>query len=882
MTLLSLLLVAALSACGGGGERGEIVRTPDDRFQDLPGWSFEPHYEVIDGLRIHYIDEGPASGRPVLLLHGEPSWAYLYRKMVPVLADAGLRVIAPDLVGFGRSDKYVRVEDYSYAMQVEVMAELVRRLDLQDAVFFGQDWGGLVGLRVVAEDPDRFAAVVIGNTALPLPGEGASPPFAFRAWQLFSRYSPVFPISGLIDTATTTELSREVKAAYDAPFPSSRYMAGARAMPSLVPTTSDDPAVSANRAAWEVFDTWEKPFVLAFSDGDPITRGADAPFRERVPGAQGQPHTTIEAAGHFLQEDGGEELAALIALVAEGLATGPPVGPAIGTRIFHGGSILTMNPEQPSAEAVVVTDGRIRLVGTVEAARRASVADAEWIDLESRALLPGFIDAHSHLMQTALKLATVAMDPPPAGDVTSIADIQARFRAELERSPRGADEWLVGWGYDNGMLADGRHPTREDLDSISTEVPIFLLHFSIHQSVLNSRALELIGITADSEAPEGGVIRRLPGSREPNGILEETAHIPALMRVAGGILNDGTGETLRRLVAEAVQLYARNGYTTVTEMGADTTSLAQMRMLADEGRFPLDVVAYLFYLTTSTEEAAAAYTPNYTNRFRVGGGKINLDGGSPGRTAFLREPYHQQLPGEDGYRGYSSIEEQGRLDAIVASYYERDVPLAIHALGDAALDQCIAAVRAAEKRFPRDDRRTQLIHLQQVQEDQFEVLTELDVTLTFQVAHNYYFGDYHREVIYGPERTERLNPLKSALRRDFSVTLHHDSPVHPVDPFMLLWAAVDRTTRSGRVIGPDQRISVQQALEASTLEAARQLFEEDEKGSIEVGKLADLVIVDRNPLGIPTPELRNLMVVETIKEGRTIYRRNRLSGSATR
>lgn len=332
ITLVVLFLAAVLSSCGGGGESGEAVRTPDERFADLPGWSFEPRYEVIDGLRIHYIDEGPSDGRPVLLLHGEPSWAYLYRKMVPVLAEGGLRVVAPDLVGFGRSDKYVRVEDYSYAMQVEVMAELVRRLDLRDAVFFGQDWGGLVGLRVVAEDPGRFAAVVIGNTALPLPGERASVPFAFRAWQLFSRYSPVFPISGLIDTATTTELSPEVKTAYDAPFPSTRYMAGARAMPSLVPTTSDDPAVPANRAAWKVFDAWEKPFVLAFSDGDPITRGADAPFRERVPGAQGQPHTTIEGAGHFLQEDGSEELAALIALVAEGLEQGAPAGAALDSR----------------------------------------------------------------------------------------------------------------------------------------------------------------------------------------------------------------------------------------------------------------------------------------------------------------------------------------------------------------------------------------------------------------------------------------------------------------------------------------------------------------------------------------------------------------------
>ena len=859
------LLLAGILACSSG-EPGETIRTPDERFADLPGWSYEPRYEEISGLRIHYVDEGPRDARPVLLLHGEPSWSYLYRKMIPVLTGAGLRVIAPDLVGFGRSDKYVRKEDYSYAMQVEVQAELVRRLDLQQAVFFGQDWGGLIGLRVVAEDPDRFAAVVIGNTALPTPTEQGGSPFPFLAWRFFSRYSPVFPIGRLIEVATISNLGAAGRAAYEAPFPDSRYTAGARVMPSLVPISSDDPAVPANRAAWRVFEAWEKPFVLAFSDGDPITRGADAPFRERVPGARGQPHVTIEAAGHFLQEDQGPELARVIVGVAERLEA-----PA---QVFHGGPILTMNAVQPSAEAVVVRKGRIQYVGSLAEARAVVSARAEWVDLDGRALLPGFVDSHSHLVQTALKLATVPMDPPPAGDVTSIADIQERLRAELVRAPRGPDDWLIGWGYDNGMLVEGRHPTKADLDAVSSEVPIFLLHFSSHQSVLNSRALELVGIDAESEAPEGGAIRRLPGSREPDGILEETAHIPVLMRIAAGILGDDSGgETPRRLIGEALELYARNGYTTVTEMAADSRILGILRQLASAGRLPVDVVAYLFYLTTPAEEVAAAHSPAYTKHFRVGGGKINLDGGSPGRTAFLREPYHKQLPGEEGYRGYSSIEDQGRLDDLVASYYERDVPLAIHALGDAAVDQCIHAVRAAEQRFPGADRRTQLIHLQQVQEDQLDALAGLDVTLTFQVAHNYYFGDFHRAVIYGPERTERLNPARSALDRGLSVTLHHDSPVHPVDPFMLLWASVERTTRSGRVIGPEQRISTQQALEASTIEGARQLFEEELKGSIEVGKLADFVILDRSPLDASGGRLKDLVVLETIKEGETVFRR---------
>ena len=265
----------------------EILRTPDERFANLPDWPYEPRYVDVQGLRIHYVDEGPRDGRIVWLLHGEPSWAFLYRKMIPVLTAAGLRPIAPDLVGFGRSDKYADLDAYSYQLQVDVMADFARQLAIEDAVFFGQDWGGLVGLRVVAEHPERFAAVVVGNTALPEPREGASPPMIFRAWQTFARWSPVFPTSRILQRATTTELPAEVLAAYDAPFPTRAHQAGARIMPSHVPITADDPALPATHAAWQVFHKWEKPFLTAFSDKDPITRGLEKRFQEEIPGAQG-------------------------------------------------------------------------------------------------------------------------------------------------------------------------------------------------------------------------------------------------------------------------------------------------------------------------------------------------------------------------------------------------------------------------------------------------------------------------------------------------------------------------------------------------------------------------------------------------------------------
>jgi haloalkane dehalogenase len=294
----------------------DVLRTPDERFQNLPDFDFEPHYATIDDLdggtlRVHYLDEGDPAADPVLLLHGEPSWAYLYRHVVPPLVDAGHRVVVPDLVGFGRSDKPSDTDDYTYARHVEWMRSLLfDQLDLRDITFFGQDWGGLIGLRLVAAAPERYARVVVGNTFLPT--GHAKPSEAFLQWQQFARTAESLPIGRIVDGGTTTKLSDEVIAAYDAPFPDDTYKAGARIFPALVPTSTDDPASADNVAAWEVLSRFDAPFLCAFSDSDPITAGGDESFRENVPGATGQPHTTIEGGGHFLQEDRGPELAAVI------------------------------------------------------------------------------------------------------------------------------------------------------------------------------------------------------------------------------------------------------------------------------------------------------------------------------------------------------------------------------------------------------------------------------------------------------------------------------------------------------------------------------------------------------------------------------------------
>jgi haloalkane dehalogenase len=295
----------------------ELLRTPDDRFEGLPDFPFTPRYARVDDteggpLRVHYIDEGPPDGEVVLLLHGEPSWSFLYRTMIPVLTGAGLRCIAPDLVGFGRSDKPARREDYTFARHVEWMREaLFDHLDLQGITLVGQDWGSLVGLRLVGEHPDRFARVVIANGGLPTGDQPLSD--AFLAWQKFSQEAPEFPIGGIVNGGCAGDLAPEVIAGYDAPFPDDSFTAGARTFPMLVPTSPDDPAAAANRAAWEVLAKFDRPFLTAFADGDPITRGGERIFQRTVPGARDQPHTTIEGAGHFLQEDQGPALARVIA-----------------------------------------------------------------------------------------------------------------------------------------------------------------------------------------------------------------------------------------------------------------------------------------------------------------------------------------------------------------------------------------------------------------------------------------------------------------------------------------------------------------------------------------------------------------------------------------
>lgn len=308
-----LLVLTMCSTSFADEIRPGVLRTPDERFENLPGYDFEANYAEIDGYRVHYVDEGPRDGDVIFMLHGEPTWSYLYRKMIPVFVDAGYRAIAPDLIGFGRSDKPVSMDTHTYQFHVDAMSALVEKLDLQNVTFFGQDWGGLIGLRVVTANPERFARIVVANTGLPTGTDGlASDSSAFMQWKAMNQAMIErgdMPVGAMVAGNVSDPAVRE---AYDAPFPAPEYKAGPLIMPQRVPVTPDDPGSKANKEAWKVLEAWEKPLLTAFSDGDPITRGIDKEFQTRVPGAQGQPHTTITGAGHFLQEQKGEELAQVI------------------------------------------------------------------------------------------------------------------------------------------------------------------------------------------------------------------------------------------------------------------------------------------------------------------------------------------------------------------------------------------------------------------------------------------------------------------------------------------------------------------------------------------------------------------------------------------
>ena len=538
-------------------------------------------------------------------------------------------------------------------------------------------------------------------------------------------------------------------------------------------------------------------------------------------------------------------------------------------RIWSGGTILTMNDAAMRAEAVAEKNGRILAVGSVDDVLRHQGPATEVADLAGRTLLPGFVDAHGHVFIGGLQALSANMLAPPDGEVKDIASLQQTLRNWAAANADAVEKFdlIVGFGYDNAQLAELRHPSRDDLDAVSGDVPIMIIHQSGHLAALNSAALEVVGYDAATEDPEGGVIRRRAGSREPDGVLEETAFFAAIVKLMGDIGEDGA-----RAFAEAgMELWARYGYTTAEEGRSLPSTVAMLQKVADEGGFTIDVLTYVDVLVDRdfiTEHRSDAYH----NRFRVAGAKLTIDGSPQGFTAWRDRPYYDPVGAyPPGYLGYPAATREQVVDAVKWAY-ANDVQLLTHSNGEAATDLLIAANEAALAEHGPTETRPVLIHGQFLREDQVDALKRVGLMPSLFPMHTFYWGDWHREHTVGPELVDDISPTGWCVERGIRFSSHHDAPVAFPDSMRILHATVTRRSRTGDIIGPAQRVDVITALKAMTIWPAWQHHEEASKGSIEVGKLADFAILSADPTAVDPETLDKIDVVQTIKEGETVYR----------
>jgi hypothetical protein len=539
--------------------------------------------------------------------------------------------------------------------------------------------------------------------------------------------------------------------------------------------------------------------------------------------------------------------------------------------VYFGGDILTMEGDSAQyAEAVVVREGRILFVGSKEQALQFASENPEQIDLKGQTLLPGFIDAHGHLYMAGIQALAANLLPAPDGrgnDIASLIEVANKWKAD-NSAIIAKTGWILGFGYDESQLKEQRHPTAADLDKISKDTPVLFLHQSAHLAVINTKGLELSGITAETKDPAGGVIQRLKGSSQPNGVLEESAVMGPAFQLMKKV-DDKGNETL---VLAGQKSYARYGFTTAQEGRASKVACETYKRMSDSGTLVMDIYAYpdiqmeLDYMKSNGVQA------EYKNHFRIAGVKLSLDGSPSGKTAWLTKPYKVPPAGKKkDYKGYPAIPDPAALNSFVDEAYKNNWQIITHCNGDAAADAYIHAVRLAANKYGNENRRTVMIHAQTVREDQLDSMKQLKIMPSFFSMHTYYWGDWHRDETLGKERAYRISPTVSALHRGMIFTEHHDAPVAFPDALRVLHATVNRVSRSGDIIGPDQRVSTYTALQSITSWAAYQAFEENLKGTITAGKLADFVLLDKNPLKIDPMTITDISINATIKEGKTIY-----------
>lgn len=559
-----------------------------------------------------------------------------------------------------------------------------------------------------------------------------------------------------------------------------------------------------------------------------------------------------------------------IALIAA-LLSGTAAHAQPADRIWSGGPILTMNDAAMRAEAIAEAGGRIVAVGPKAEVMKLKGPKTEIIDLKGRTMVPGFIDPHGHMVVGGLQALSANLLAPPDGKVTDIPALLQTLRDWIAANRAAVDktQLIVGFGYDQATLKEHRPPTREELDTVSKDIPIVLLHQSAHFGVLNSKALEIAGVTAASKDPPGGVIQRKEGSQEPNGVLEELAFATAALKLLPRVGANG----MEVFAREGAKMWARYGYTTAEE-GKSIPQIADLlKKIAGEGGFDIDVVTYVDALSDRAY-IEANHSRTYTNRFRVGGAKLTIDGALQGFTGWRDRPYYKPVGNfPEGYSGYPSATAEQVFGSVEWAARNK-VQIIVHANGERASDMLIAAHTATQARNPGAQAlRPVLIHGQAQREDQVESYKRLGVIPSLFPMHTYYWGDWHLAHVFGPVDAQNISPAGWVRKRDMIFTTHHDAPVALPDSMRVLDATVTREARgSGRVLGPEHRVDVLTALKAMTIWAAYQKFEESTKGSLEPGKLADFAILARDPTtGDPTT-IDAIKVTETVKEGKTIFR----------
>ncbi len=538
--------------------------------------------------------------------------------------------------------------------------------------------------------------------------------------------------------------------------------------------------------------------------------------------------------------------------------------------MYYGGDILTMEGPTPSyAEALVVRDGVIEYVGVEAEAMAKAGKGHQMVNLNGKTLLPGFIDGHAHFGNFGLQAVGAILLAPPDATCKDIPTLIELLKAWNTPENLELTGWIFGTGFDDSVLEEKRFPTRHDLDQVSIAHPIMITHISGHFAVVNSKGLEVLGLDQTSANPEGGIIRREADGKTPNGVLEELAAIPYMLKALMPKDKAGADHFFKAGQDMALSF----GYTTAQE-GRAMQNHEFLAANAEAGNLLIDVVSYIDYSYADQYMSSQWNSRDYTNHYRIGGMKLTLDGSPQGRTAWRTQPY---LIPPDGmgkdYLGYPAIPLDSVVQLILEKGFANNWQTLIHANGDAAIDQMIRTLRPNVEKYGLGDRRNVLIHGQYIREDQLDSLKEMGVIASLFPLHTFYWGDWHRQLI-GKELGNKISPVRTALNKGLKITIHTDAPVALPNLMRVVWTAVNRTSRSGAIIGEEERLTPYEALQAITIWSAYQHFEEGKKGSLSAGKLADLVILDKNPIKAAPNDIKEIQVMETIKEGKTVFSRS--------